>query len=87
MIAGAVEGEGHLHFSEYQFPADVSSFPLNRFTKTCASFDEKHESKREGAANRTHLVAHLVLEGSCNYEIAHEMVKHNAAVEFDRVAS
>jgi len=37
--------------------------------------------------NRNRLASRLVLEGFCNYEIAHGMVKHNAAVEFDRIAS
>lgn len=37
--------------------------------------------------NRQRLVNHLVLEGFAPYELACGMVKHNAAVEFDRVAS
>lgn len=37
--------------------------------------------------NRQRLVTHLVLEGFCNYELAYGMVKHNAMVEFDRIAS
>jgi hypothetical protein len=37
--------------------------------------------------NRTRLASHLVLNGFCNYELAQGMVKHNAAVEFDRIAS
>jgi hypothetical protein len=37
--------------------------------------------------NRTRLANHLVLEGFCDAFIAYGMVKHNAAVEFDRIAS
>lgn len=52
---------------------------------------ESHRSAAEGFVlndeNRQRLVNHLVLEGFCNYDIARGMVKHNAAVEFDRVAS
>ena len=52
---------------------------------------ECHRPAAEGYVlndeNRSRLVSHLVLEGFCNYEIAQGMVKHNAMVEFDRIAS
>jgi hypothetical protein len=37
--------------------------------------------------NRTRLAQLLVNENFCDAFIAHGMVKHNAAVEFDRIAS
>jgi hypothetical protein len=37
--------------------------------------------------NRSRLAAHLTLEGYCDALTAYGMVKHNAAVELDRIAS
>jgi hypothetical protein len=37
--------------------------------------------------NRTRLTNRLIIEGFCDAFIAYGMVKHNAAVEFDRIAS
>lgn len=37
--------------------------------------------------NRSRLSSHLVIEGYCDALTAYGMVKHNAVVEFDRIAS
>lgn len=37
--------------------------------------------------NRNRLANHLIIQGFCDAFTAYGMVKHNAAVEFDRIAS
>lgn len=75
--------------AQFQATLILRGSPLKGATtiRVCESHRRQAEGFILNDENRQRLVNHLVVEGFAPYDIAHGMVKHNAMVEFDRVAS